>query len=174
MGKETPTPSQHFSSARNPQIAFFTCPKGEFGEIWIEALKNKNKKVQTYKDLPGPAPQQRFCRQSREEAETRGRSWELWFCSSLTLGGCCQPGWECGSAQWAAPLSDHHGDHLTGPPRSSLLYRSILHLAIPPSSTLPTKVRTVKAMFFPVVMYGRESWITKKVECQRTEAFVSC
>ena len=31
--------------------------------------------------------------------------------------------------------------------------------------TLPTKVRLVKAMVFPVVMYGCESWITKKAEC---------
>ena len=31
--------------------------------------------------------------------------------------------------------------------------------------TLPTKVRLVKAMVFPVVMYGCESWIVKKAEC---------
>ena len=31
--------------------------------------------------------------------------------------------------------------------------------------TLPTKVRLVKAMVFPVVMYGCESWTTKKAEC---------
>ena len=31
--------------------------------------------------------------------------------------------------------------------------------------TLPTKVRLVKAMFFPVVMYGCESWTVKKAEC---------
>ena len=33
--------------------------------------------------------------------------------------------------------------------------------------TLPTKVCTVKAMIFPVVMYGCESWTVKKAECQR-------
>ena len=33
--------------------------------------------------------------------------------------------------------------------------------------TLPTKVRLVKAMFFPVVIYGCESWTVKKAECQR-------
>ena len=33
--------------------------------------------------------------------------------------------------------------------------------------TLPTKVRLVKAMIFPVVMYGCESWTVKKAECQR-------
>ena len=36
---------------------------------------------------------------------------------------------------------------------------------------LPTKVCLVKAMVFPVVMYGCESWIVKKVECQRIDAF---
>ena len=33
------------------------------------------------------------------------------------------------------------------------------------------KVRLVKAMVFPVVMYGCESWTVKKAECQRTDAF---
>ena len=37
--------------------------------------------------------------------------------------------------------------------------------------TLPTKVQLVKAMVFPVVMYGCESWTVKKAECQRTDAF---
>ena len=37
--------------------------------------------------------------------------------------------------------------------------------------TLPTKVRLVKAMVFPVVMYGCESWITKKAECWRIDVF---
>ena len=37
--------------------------------------------------------------------------------------------------------------------------------------TPPTKVRLVKAMVFPVVMYGCESWTIKKAECQRTDAF---
>ena len=37
--------------------------------------------------------------------------------------------------------------------------------------TLPTKVRLVKAMVFPVVMYGCESWTVKKAECQRINAF---
>ena len=36
---------------------------------------------------------------------------------------------------------------------------------------MPTKVCLVKAMVFPVVMYGRESWTIKKAECQRIEAF---
>ena len=37
--------------------------------------------------------------------------------------------------------------------------------------TLPTKVHLVKAMVFPVVMYGRESWTIKKVEHRRIDAF---
>ena len=38
--------------------------------------------------------------------------------------------------------------------------------------TLPVKVCLVKAMVFPVVMYGCESWSIKKAECQRIDAFV--
>ena len=38
-------------------------------------------------------------------------------------------------------------------------------------TTLPTKVRLVKAMVFPVVMYGCESWTVKKAERQRIDAF---
>ena len=38
-------------------------------------------------------------------------------------------------------------------------------------TTLPTKVHLVKAMVFPVIMYGCESWTIKKVEHQRTDAF---
>ena len=37
--------------------------------------------------------------------------------------------------------------------------------------TMPTKIRLVKAMVFPVVMYGCESWTIKKVECPRIDAF---
>ena len=36
--------------------------------------------------------------------------------------------------------------------------------------TLPTKVRLVKSMIFPVVMYGCESWTIKKAECRRIDA----
>ena len=39
------------------------------------------------------------------------------------------------------------------------------------ANTLPTKVRLVKAMVFPVVMYGCESWTIKKSECWRIDAF---
>ena len=37
--------------------------------------------------------------------------------------------------------------------------------------TLPTKVRLLKAMVFPVVMYGCESWTVRKAECRRIDAF---
>ena len=40
--------------------------------------------------------------------------------------------------------------------------------------TLATKVCIVKAMFLPVVMYGCESWITKKTECQRILMRLNC
>ena len=40
--------------------------------------------------------------------------------------------------------------------------------------TLPTKVRLVKAMVFPVVMYGCESWTAKKADHQRNDAFELC
>ena len=40
--------------------------------------------------------------------------------------------------------------------------------------TLPTKVRLVKAMVFPVVMYGCESWTAEKAEHQRIDAFELC
>ena len=36
---------------------------------------------------------------------------------------------------------------------------------------MPTKIHLVKAMIFPVVMYGRESWTIKKAEHQRIDAF---
>ena len=40
--------------------------------------------------------------------------------------------------------------------------------------TLSTKVHLVKSMFFPVVMYGCESWTIKRAECRRIDAFELC
>ena len=40
--------------------------------------------------------------------------------------------------------------------------------------TLPTKVHLVKAMVFPVVLYGGESWTIKEAECRRIDAFERC
>ena len=45
------------------------------------------------------------------------------------------------------------------------------NLLISRDITLPTKVCLVKAMVFPVVMYGCESWTVKKAECRRIDAF---
>ena len=41
-------------------------------------------------------------------------------------------------------------------------------------TTLPTKVRLIKAMVFPAVMDGYESWTAKKAECRRIDAFELC
>ena len=41
-------------------------------------------------------------------------------------------------------------------------------------TTLSTKVRLVKAMVFPVIIYGYENWTIKKAECQRIDAFELC
>ena len=41
-------------------------------------------------------------------------------------------------------------------------------------TTLATKVHLVKAVVFPVVMYGCKSWTIKKAECQRIDAFELC
>ena len=46
-----------------------------------------------------------------------------------------------------------------------------LHSILKSRHYLPTKVHLVKAMVFPVVMYGCESWTIKKAECQRIDAF---
>ena len=54
---------------------------------------------------------------------------------------------------------------------SCLLYWRVGSLPLVSDITLPTKVRLVKAMVFPVVMYGCESWTMKKAECRRIDAF---
>ena len=51
---------------------------------------------------------------------------------------------------------------------TSLIMRE---MPIKTTMTLPTKVHLVKAMVFPVVMYGCESWTVKKAECRRIDAF---
>ena len=58
--------------------------------------------------------------------------------------------------------------------RRLLLERKVmtnLHSIFKSREPLPTKVRLVKAMVFPVVMYGCESWTVKKAERQRIDAF---
>ena len=51
------------------------------------------------------------------------------------------------------------------------LFAITLHTLLYFFITLPTVVHLVKAMIFPVVMYGCESWTVKKAECQRIDAF---
>ena len=67
------------------------------------------------------------------------------------------------------------GDCIIKLKRSLLLARKVManldSILKTRDSTLPTKVHLVKAMVFPVVMYGCESWIVKKAEHQRIEAF---
>ena len=60
--------------------------------------------------------------------------------------------------------NDARACHWKTPPTSDSILKSR-------DITLPTKVRLVKAMVFPVVMYGYESWTVKKAECQRIDAF---
>ena len=59
--------------------------------------------------------------------------------------------------------------------RCSLLVRKVLtnldSISKSRAITLPTKVHLVKAMVFPVVMYGYEIWTIKKAECRRIDAF---
>ena len=76
---------------------------------------------------------------------------------------------------WGAPKITADGDYSHEIKRRSLLGRKAMtdleSLLESRDITLPTKVHLVKAMVFPVVMYGCESWTIKKAECQRTDAF---
>ena len=51
-----------------------------------------------------------------------------------------------------------------------LILRKLKHLHQSRDIALPTKAGLVKAMVFPVVMYGCESWTIKKAECRRIDA----
>ena len=55
--------------------------------------------------------------------------------------------------------------------RCLLLGRKVMTKLDSREITLPTKVHLIKAMVFPVVMYGCESWTINKAECQRIDAF---
>ena len=56
-------------------------------------------------------------------------------------------------------------------PMNSMVMTNLDNMLKSRDITLPTKVHLVKAMVFPVVMYGCESWTVKKAECQRIDAF---
>ena len=75
---------------------------------------------------------------------------------------------------WGAPNISADGDSSHEIKRCLLLGRKVmtnLDSILKRDITLPTKVRLVKAMVFPVVMHGCESWTIKKAEHQRTDAF---
>ena len=67
------------------------------------------------------------------------------------------------------------GDHSHSIKRRLLLGRKVMtnldSIFKSRDITLPTKVHLIKAMFFPIVMYGCESWTVKKAECRRIDAF---
>ena len=90
-----------------------------------------------------------------------GKQWKQWKqCQTLFLGG-------------SKITAD--GDCSHEIKRRSLLGRKVMSnldsIFKSRDITLPTKVRLVKAMVFPVVMYGCESWTVKKAECRRIDAF---
>ena len=62
-------------------------------------------------------------------------------------------------------------DFIWGAPKSLHMVTNLDSIFKSGDITLPTKVHLVKAMVFPVVMYGCESWTVKKAECQRIDAF---
>ena len=81
----------------------------------------------------------------------------------LFLGGLqnhCRWWWQPSNLKMLAPWEKSYDQ-----PRQHIKNRDI---------TLPTKVRLVRAMVFPVVVYGCESWTIKKAEHGRTDAFELC
>ena len=71
---------------------------------------------------------------------------------------------------WGLQNHTAHGDCSHEIKRRLLLGRKVITNLDSISKTLPTKVRLVKAMIFPVVMCGCESWTVKKAECWRIDA----
>ena len=81
----------------------------------------------------------------------------------------------CQTLFWGAPKITADGDYSHEIKRRLLLGRKVMtnidSILKSRDITLPTKIRLVKAMVFPVVMYRCESWTIKKAECQRIDAF---
>ena len=114
----------------------------------------------------------------KEESEKVGlklafsnlRSWHL----VPSLHGK-QRGKQCQTVFWGDSKITADGDCSHEIKRRLLLGRKVMtnldSILKSRDITLPTKVRLVKAMVFPVVMYGCESWTVKKAECQRIDAF---
>ena len=96
----------------------------------------------------------------------------LGICTRGTLDEGChgEHAHQVPSSSWTQPSSFHEDlEELTGNPLEWKLWLdSILKSR---DITLLTKVHPVKAMVFPVVMYGYESWTIKKAECRRIDAF---
>ena len=84
-------------------------------------------------------------------------------------------GKQCQTLFFGAPKSLQDGDCSHEIKRRLLLGRKVMtnqdSIFKSRDITLPTKVHLVKAMIFPVVMYGCESWTVKKAERQRIDAF---
>ena len=82
---------------------------------------------------------------------------------------------QCQTLFLGAPKITADGDYSHEIKRRLLLEREVMtnleSILKSRDITLPTKVHLVKAMFFPVVMYGCESWTVKKAECQKIDAF---
>ena len=82
---------------------------------------------------------------------------------------------QCQTLFFWAPKSLQDGDCSREIKRQLLLGRKVMtkldSIFKSRDITLTTKVRLVKAMVFPVVMYGCESWTVKKAECRRIDAF---
>ena len=82
---------------------------------------------------------------------------------------------QCQTLFWGGSKITADGDYSHEIKRCSLLGRKVMtnldSIFKSRDITLPTKVRLVKAMVFPVVMYGCESWTVKKAECGRIDAF---
>ena len=78
---------------------------------------------------------------------------------------------QCQTLFFGAPKSLQIGDCSHEIKRRLLFERNLESILKSRDNTLSTKVCLVKAMVFPVVMYGCESWNIKNAECQRTDAF---
>ena len=85
---------------------------------------------------------------------------------------------QCQTFIWGVPKITADGDCSHEMKRCLLLGRKVMtnldNILKSRDITLPTKVCLVKAMVFPVVMYGCESWTIKKADCQRIDAFQLC
>ena len=86
-----------------------------------------------------------------------------------------QRGKQCQTVFWGDSKITADGDCSHEIKRRLLLGRKVMtnldRILKSRDITLPTKVLLVKAMVFPVVMYGCESWTVKKAECRRIDAF---